>query len=72
MAKAQMEKLNAAKKELPKPEMLIAGDAEPDNLMEAIRQRENISLNQGEFTDQERDKARNVLNDLLKRYSTKH
>jgi hypothetical protein len=78
MAKAQMAKLNAARRELPKPEallkpdVLLAGDAEPDNLMEIIRKREGISLAQGDFTDQERDKARAVLDKLMMRYAPKH
>lgn len=74
MAKAKMEEINAARREAPKvkPVPLAAGKEEPDNLMEAIRQREGISLVEGDFTDQERDKARAVLDNLMMRYAPKH
>ncbi len=73
-----MAKLTANKQELPKPAALLAGDSEPDTLMEAIRLRENIKLvntadqRDGDFTDAERNRARAVLDDLMMRYARKH
>lgn len=77
-AKREMAKLTANKQVLPKPAALLAGDSEPDTLMEAIRLRENIKLvnttdqRDGDFTDAERNRARAVLDDLMMRYARKH
>lgn len=77
-AKREMAKLNANKQTLPKAAALLAGDAEPDTLMEAIRLRENIKLvnsgdqSDGDFTDAERNRARTILDELMMRYARKH
>jgi hypothetical protein len=76
-AKREMAKLSANKQTLPKAAALLAGDSEPDTLMEAIRLRENIKLvNSGDqsevFTDAERNQARTILDELMMRYARKH
>lgn len=77
-AKREMAKLNAKNQTVPKPAILLAGEAEPDTLMEAIRRRENIQLGNGsdqadaDFSDAERTRARAVLDELMMRYARKH